>query len=317
MIVIGTDEAGYGPNLGPFIVTATVWRLPEQHDRGLNVCMNALDAAGMRIADSKKIFHGGGSLEQLETSVLSVFAHLGINANKDSVLFDHFHALPSAMNDDVAENDLPVAGTQSQIARNAAIFARILEDHAVVLCSAHSRALHAEEFNRQLDRYETINRSGAKAAVLSHTTLELIKEALHSCTILREDPNETILVQCDKHGGRNRYLDCLVQYFPSIFVQVLEENATQSRYRLSYRGHPLEFCFKAKGESEMPIALSSMISKYLRELSMLRFNRFWQNHVPHLKATAGYPVDAKRFRADIAAAQQNLHIPDDAIWRRK
>ena len=26
---IGTDEAGYGPNLGPLIVTATAWRAPD------------------------------------------------------------------------------------------------------------------------------------------------------------------------------------------------------------------------------------------------------------------------------------------------
>ena len=26
-IVIGTDEAGYGPNLGPLVVAATAWRI--------------------------------------------------------------------------------------------------------------------------------------------------------------------------------------------------------------------------------------------------------------------------------------------------
>ena len=25
--LIGTDEAGYGPNLGPLVVSATVWRV--------------------------------------------------------------------------------------------------------------------------------------------------------------------------------------------------------------------------------------------------------------------------------------------------
>ena len=26
--VIGTDEAGFGPNLGPLVVSATVWQMP-------------------------------------------------------------------------------------------------------------------------------------------------------------------------------------------------------------------------------------------------------------------------------------------------
>ena len=26
-LVIGTDEAGYGPNLGPLVVAATAWQL--------------------------------------------------------------------------------------------------------------------------------------------------------------------------------------------------------------------------------------------------------------------------------------------------
>ena len=28
-LVIGTDEAGYGPNLGPLVVTATLWEIDE------------------------------------------------------------------------------------------------------------------------------------------------------------------------------------------------------------------------------------------------------------------------------------------------
>ena len=27
--LIGTDEAGYGPNLGPLVISATVWQVPD------------------------------------------------------------------------------------------------------------------------------------------------------------------------------------------------------------------------------------------------------------------------------------------------
>ena len=27
--LIGTDEAGYGPNLGPLVISASVWHVPD------------------------------------------------------------------------------------------------------------------------------------------------------------------------------------------------------------------------------------------------------------------------------------------------
>jgi hypothetical protein len=62
-------------------------------------------------------------------------------------------------------------------------------------------------------------------------------------------------------------------------------------------------------------ALASMTAKYLREISLRPFNRFWQEHVPGLKPTAGYPNDARRFKAEILAAQQRLGIDDRVLWR--
>ena len=60
-----------------------------------------------------------------------------------------------------------------------------------------------------------------------------------------------------------------------------------------------------------------MISKYLRELLMQEFNRFWQKHVPDLKPTAGYPNDAGRFMGAIRLAMQRLGISETAVWRRR
>ena len=58
-----------------------------------------------------------------------------------------------------------------------------------------------------------------------------------------------------------------------------------------------------------------MASKYLRELAMRALNDYWRGRVPGLRATAGYPQDAKRFRADIAETQAKLHIADRVLWR--
>ena len=73
--------------------------------------------------------------------------------------------------------------------------------------------------------------------------------------------------------------------------------------------------FRPRAEAHVPAALASMASKYLRELAMRAFNEFWRRRVEGLHPTAGYPQDAKRFKADIAAAQTALGIDDDLLWR--
>jgi hypothetical protein len=58
-----------------------------------------------------------------------------------------------------------------------------------------------------------------------------------------------------------------------------------------------------------------MASKYLRELAMRAWNEFWCSRVAGLRPTAGYPEDAKRFKAQIAAVQAELGIDDHRVWR--
>ena len=58
-----------------------------------------------------------------------------------------------------------------------------------------------------------------------------------------------------------------------------------------------------------------MLSKYLRELAMQAFNHFWVAQIPGLKATAGYPTDARRFKQEIEPIQRALQIDDRLVWR--
>ena len=88
-----------------------------------------------------------------------------------------------------------------------------------------------------------------------------------------------------------------------------------SCYRWGPPGVRREVRFAVRGESFLPVALASMTAKYLRELAMAAFNSFWQQQVPGLKPTAGYPQDARRFAASIDEARQQLAIDNDLLWR--
>ena len=60
-----------------------------------------------------------------------------------------------------------------------------------------------------------------------------------------------------------------------------------------------------------------MASKYLREVLMLEFNRFWLEHVPDLRPTAGYPGDSARFFEAIRPVIAKLGLREETLWRRK
>jgi ribonuclease HII len=276
MIILGTDEAGYGPNLGPLVISLTVWEADTEY---LSPLFETLNHAGIPIGDSKKLYHGG-SLTALETGVLVPLRSL-------------------------KKELLPIATDEEKIDHLIPKFAEILRLHSVRLLDMQHRSLEPEEFNRLLDQFDS------KGSLLSNVTLHLIAERLASFT------QDNVLVLCDKHGGRNRYLDILTGFFQGDFIQVLQEGRESSVYRVISEGRQWEFRFLAKGETHLPIALASMLSKYQRELAMLRFNAFWQSHVPDLQPTAGYPEDAKRFKQQIAAVQKRLGIADECLWRKR
>jgi ribonuclease HII len=283
MIILGTDEAGYGPNLGPLVVSLTAWQTDSDD---LSFLFEPLKNAGIIIGDSKKLYHGalpaGRGLAALETGVLVAMRYLGFTGG----------LMPPRSCEQLTEK-----------------FETILHQHHVQLLNMQHRSVEPEEFNRLLDRFDS------KGSLLSNVTLRLIVDQL--AKFLHDKKDMPILVLCDKHGGRNRYLEILTEFFPGEFIQVVRESRESSIYRLTSENRQLEFRFLAKGESQLPIALASMLSKYHRELAMIRFNAFWRSHVPDLQPTAGYPEDAKRFKKQIAIAQKKLGIADESLWRKR
>ena len=290
LIILGTDEAGYGPNLGPLVVSLTAWEAPSAD---VSFLSNLLKKEGIDIGDSKKLYRGG-SLAVLETGVLVPL---------------------KSLKKDVA----PMANNEEKIVRLSVSFETILQRHRVRLLDMQYRSVEPEEFNQLLDRFDS------KGTLLSHMTLRLIADQLEKLTNVGN--SSPVLILCDKHGGRNRYLDILTEFFPGEFIHTIRESRDSSVYRLaSEEKEPetrrsavpgREFRFLAKGEAHLPIALASMLAKYHRERAMAQFNTFWKSHVPDLQPTAGYPEDAKRFRQQIAEAQQKLGIFDDQIWRKR
>jgi len=320
--LLGVDEAGYGPNLGPLVISSSVWKVPEGvrgdglYERLKTAIAPAVTrgarAADQRIAiaDSKKLYQSGKGLKLLERGLWAAWALIN---RRPAVCGDVWELLAGpdarprrdALCDGWDRLPAPRDFDATQIDRFRPKLCEALARACVRLVDLQSIAIFPREFNH------AVQRSDSKGAALSRWTLQLVERMIEPLG------NEPISILCDKHGGRDHYLPLLVSCFPDWYIEVVSEGRLKSVYRFGPVERRIEIAFQARGESHLPTALASMASKYLRELAMHAFNDFWRQHVPDLPATAGYPVDAKRFRSDIAAAQQSLDIEDKILWRIK
>lgn len=315
-VLIGTDEAGYGPNLGPLVVTATTWHLPfgmkpeELHECLKDVVTEKSKRGDTRlhVADSKQVYSAGKSIKSLERSVLAFLKYLGVehgsvgNLGKQLSGPNFSGDYASVTRDIVDERPLPIAAEESDCENAARKLSSVLNAADVKLLGVESRIMFPPEFNAG------VAATDSKGKVLSAATLQLVKSAT-----LHPDADSDGWVVCDKHGGRNRYDDIISTAFDDAFVFRLEESGPRSRYRVN----DLEFCFRTKAEEVLPVALASMVCKYVREIVMMQFNAFWQHHLQDLKPTKGYPQDAKRFWQDISEKAEELGIQKSEIWRMR
>lgn len=311
--MVGVDEAGYGPNLGPLVVAATAWRLAGG---GLDVDLHQRLAAAVcreprgdriPIADSKALYASGGTLRGLERGLYAALAAGGEGAPRcwgdlaARLLVDPTDEAPPwrLAPDEPLPVDLDTDGSTA----DAAALAAALADQGIAAPLVRARVVQPREFN------ELIDRLGGKGAALSHVALGLARHVIDAAP--GADP---VCCVFDKHGGRNRYAAVVQHHFDGP-VSVAEEARALSRYALSHGGRPVEFVFRVGGEAFLPTALASMAAKYLREVAMRGFNRYWSGRVAGLRPTAGYPGDAKRFRRDVESARVALGIEERSFWR--
>ncbi len=97
----------------------------------------------------------------------------------------------------------------------------------------------------------------------------------------------------------------------------MAETATISRYILSRAGSKVTVSFATEADGRfLPVALASMLAKYVRELLMLRLNRFFRARIPQLKPTAGYFSDGRRYLTEIKPLMKRLHVTQSQLVRQ-
>ena len=301
-IIAGIDEAGYGPTLGPLIVAASAFRLGEgarESDLNRLVRLKA-DHGGLRIGDSKQLYHPGGSIRRIETTTLGHAVlgrgHLPLRLGAllaGAVDFDpdDVRALPW-YGERLPAMPLPRRSDVDDILSRATRQQELLEDRGLTFLDFMVAPVEVPRFNR------LTLAAGSKAWTLFYAAGRLIEE------IVRRWPDEELIIHVDRHGGRTHYGDLLQTFFPLAPLTTVRERREESVYRLAWPGRsPVRIDFRVKADlTRAPVGLASIIAKTLRELFMGCFNEWFTGRVKDLSPTAGYPTDARRFLDALAAA---------------
>lgn len=312
--LMGVDEAGYGPNLGPFVMTAVACRVPADVEAqqlwrvlkgGVRQAKHKADDR-LLVDDSKLVYATAAGLGALEVGALAV------HAPADGVVLDGMLAAVCPTCRPVLDGEcwytgqtaLPAAMERDALLEATARFQGHCLQADIHWAPLRCAVVLPDQFNNVVDKY------GSKGAVLGQALAELLR--------VQPDDDEPLEVMIDKHGGRNHYAAMLQEAIPDGMVVAMEEGMERSRYRVLGGRREMTLTFEPRADgAHMCVALASMVSKYLRELLMLEFNQFWQERVPGLAPTAGYPGDARRFYKAIEPALKKLGIPERQMWRSR
>lgn len=312
----GIDEAGFGPLLGPLVVSCTAFSVDpslveadlwQSFKRSVGPSRKHL-AGRLLIADSKKAFDRSRGLGHLERTVLAVLRVLdkepaNLHELLDVVCPDCVGRLVDyPWYRDVRRQALPTDVADRRIA--AHVLAGDMQTHGISLAALHSSCLDVAHYNTLVGNVRN------KSNVLFIAAAGLIQKLLDAF------PNDEVHVLIDRHGGRVHYRQHLMRSFPEMELKIVEEGPEASTYDLHGGARTVRLHFEIHADDRhLPVALASMVSKYLRELLMDCINRYFSTLDSGLEPTAGYWKDGLRFLEEVRTRLPDLDIDPHRLVR--
>jgi ribonuclease HII len=324
-ILAGIDEAGFGPLLGPLVVSSAAFSVDPAHmgvndgsprwnadfwevlRKSVGKCRKRLGGR-LLIADSKKAYNRSEGLGHLERTSLAILECMGKRpADVQELLwllcpeclarlaeYPWYQGLPQCR--------LAEASPERRIAAN--VFAEDLRAHGAALVHVRTGCLDVAYFNRMVQSVRN------KAQVLFIAVTQLIQ------ALLTEFPREDIHLWIDRQGGRAHYRENLLRSFPDMDLAVVQEGEECSIYEMRRASATVRLTFEVEADDRyLPVSLASMISKYIRELLMDRMNLYFAGLDAGLRPTAGYWQDGRRFVEDLRVRLPHLRIDDERLIR--
>ncbi|HEX7479718.1 MAG TPA: hypothetical protein VF331_18085 [Polyangiales bacterium] len=303
MLIVGVDENGLGPRLGPLVATAVTLEV-TRYDRA------RLRRAGERLGiDDSKQTSGFGKMAAAEGLALAVVEHLSGSVPQDADALLHALSLdgllalrapcPSASARQCWSAQLTLPAFGGDVAAGRVALTRLARSGVRVLV-ARSAIACAGVLNEQM---RTL---GSRTSI----DLELFERLVLDARVRAGCDLAAILGMV---GGIRDYPRHF-QRLQEREIEVLQQDRKVASYRVAGVG---SLSFEVDADARhLPVALASMIGKYVRELAMERQNRFYAAAQPGLARASGYhdPV-TRRFVEQTRALRVQLGVVDECFER--
>lgn len=315
---MGIDEAGYGPLLGPLVISAASVRLGDDKLKAdlWEILSNSVAkrkkglAGRLLITDSKKAYSRNSGTRHLSRTVLASFGCLGKKPESLGQLlmelcpecagrlrsYDWYEGVDKV---ELGHNkeDIELAG---------AVLKKDMVNNGMDIASMSSFCLDVGHFNEMVGVVKN------KASVSFTYICRLIQEAFEKFG------KNNLQIVIDRQGGRTYYRKVLQRMFEELELAVVREDEKLSSYELAGGDKKMRIHFVVGADEKyLPVSLASMVSKYLRELLMERVNEHFLRHKADIKPTAGYYTDGKRFVKDIDSHLPKIEYDKTMLIRQK
>ena len=316
-ILVGIDEAGYGPLLGPLVASSVAFSIPDEHlkadmwhllQRAVGKQKRQL-AGRLLITDSKKAYTKSSGVTHLRRSVLASLACAGSSANNTGKLLETLcpdcFSRTSQYPWYADLGDQMLGGDADDISLATSVLKNTMDAAGMKLLAINSSCLDVGHYNRLVSNVKN------KANVLFTSICGLIQQALD-----RTPKGQMLQVIVDRQGGRIGYRKPLLKMFPEMKLKIIRQDEKMGSYELTGYGKVMRIHFAIKADDRfLPVALASMTSKYIRELMMDSINSHFGSQCDDLKPTAGYWQDGQRFVSDLAEKIPNVKYDEQMLIR--
>jgi ribonuclease HII len=317
-VLAGIDEAGYGPLLGPLVVSSCSFQMPDELLAGdlwdvlkKSVSSSRKHLSGrLLVVDSKKAYSKTLGIGHLERTVRAVLSSAGKEPGNISELLNVLCPnRPESLTDYPWYQDAGghcLCGDAIDRAIASSVFKDDLADNSMKLLDIQSCCLDVAYYNKMVKAVKN------KASVLFTAITELVKKAYENCD------DELIQIIVDRQGGRMHYRTNLQMMFPEMELRILKENQNLSSYELKSQRRTMRVHFAVGGDQRyLPVSLASMVSKYLRELLIGCMNRYFTSFCADLKPTAGYWEDGLRFVEELRKNLPHIQFDSEQLIRSR
>lgn len=288
--VVGIDENGLGPRLGPLVVTGAALELPEttyEPSALWKAFSGLVTRNGRPRVDDSKAVSAFRSMAEAETLVHALARLCGASGLDTAdrflaaVTLTPFETLCPAPSRAPCFTDDPRLPLFARPEGFEDAVLGLAEDVRACLDAAGASLLGLRSTLYCPFRYNAFF-AHAPEARKSHLNLSAFEEVIRHFS---ESFDEQALFLCGKVMNLKYYAKYF-SYLSAFDLEAKEETHLVSQYRLAGLG---EVRFVHDGDRlDLPISLASIVGKYAREIYVRRMNRFFLAAFPDLKAASGY-----------------------------